>query len=317
MKKYFSLMNHHSSSQKRIKPSSTDNKADTIELLSKYYEQKINALQHQIDLLRNEFKQDISNIRQSNNNTNVNHNNNTSNANTFTNSLIKTKSKRNSNTLSSYFQIKDEDKKVMMKTHNQIFKVHTSTNTKHNKVNNGVVDFYNKKHNKDDSFKGTKQRHTKSSSYDNNNKRINVKRNNTYNKINSSKVTALIVLVNSSVVDYELKCKIVFLCKQTKQYIHSKQHLMNIAKDNVRVIKDKVKWNVQQIINAFPSKTAVFDVNFCSKDNEGCIHSLIGNDNVYSQFYDIVMKMCNSKQIEQKKSISKLIYIDIYIYNCI
>lgn len=344
MKKYFSFMNHHSTSHKRTKPSSTDNKTDTIEILTKYYEQKINSLQHQIDILRNEFKQDINNLRQNqnynNNNVNSGNTNNTANTNattnTFTNPIIKTKSKRNehnSNTVSSFFHIKDEDKKIMLKTHHQIYKVHTNTmnkynnnkitnnnNNNNNTGNTGIVDLYNKKHNVDDSFKGKKQRHTKSSSFDNNNnnsrnnKRINVNRNNTYNKNNINKIQAFIVLINSSVIDYELKCKIVFLCKQTKQYIHNKQHLINIAKDNIRLNKDKVINNVKEIINVFPSKTAIFDVNFCSKDNESCIYSLIGSDEVYSQFYDVVKKMCNNVNTnEQKQSISKL----IYIYNCI
>ena len=340
MKKYFSLMNRHSTSHKRTKPSSTDNKADTIEILTKYYEQKINSLQHQIDILRNEFKQDINNLRQNqnynnnngnsgNNNTNINNTNATTN--TFANPIIKTKSKRNehnSNTVSSFFHIKDEDKKIMLKTHHQIHKVHTNTIIKHNNNkftnnnNTGVVDFYNKKHNVEDSFKGKKQRHTKSSSFDNNNnsrnnKRINVNRNNTYNKNNINKIQALIVLINSSVSDYELKCKIVFLCKQTKQYIHSKQHLINIAKDNIRINKDIVINKVNEIINVFPSKTAVFDVNFCSKDNESCIYSLIDSDEVYSQFYDIVKKICNVNQNEQKQSISKLIYTYIIVYRTI
>ena len=313
MKKYFSLMNNHSHSHKRTKPSSTDNKIDTIEILTKYYDQKINSLQHQIDKLRNEFKQDINNLRLNQNNNNNNTNNNSSN--TFTNALIKTKSKRNehnSNILSSFFHIKDEDKKIMMKTHHQIFKVHTNTNIKHNKLNNNVGAVY--------SFKGTRQRHTKSSSYDHNNnsKRINVNRNNTYNKNNNNnKIHALIVLINSSVVEYELKCKMVFLCKQTKQHIYSKQHLMNIAKDNVKVNKDKVMNNVKEKVNAFPSKTAVLDVNFCSKDNESSIYSLIGSDEVYFQFYDVVNKMCNIKQSEQIRSISKLIYIYIIVYRTI
>ena len=347
MRKYFSLMNHHSISHKRTKPSSTDNKADTIEILTKYYEQKINSLQHQIDILRNEFKQDINNLRQNQNYNNTNNGNsgntnNTNNTNAttnpITNPIIKTKSKRNehnSNTVSSFFHIKDEDKKIMLKTHHQIYKVHTNTIIKHNnnKINNnnnnnnnntGIVDFYNKKHNVDDSFKGKKQRHTKSSSLDNNNnsrnnnnKRINVNRNNTYNKNNINKIQAFIVLINSSVIDYELKCKMVFLCKQTKQYIHNKQHLINISKDNIRINKNKLRDNVKEIIHMFPSKTAVLDVNFCSKDNESCIYSLIGSDEVYSQFYDIVKKMCNVNQNEQKQSISKLIYTYIIVYRTI
>lgn len=359
MRKYYSLINHHHPVHKRNKQGlansmgstySTENKFEskfyTIEILTKYYEQKLNSLQNQIEQLRFEFKQDINTLKQTNPH---NYNLNYSPSSKMFNKQRLRISEQNTRTLLSYCHIKNEDKKIMMKTHYPMPKLQNNNSKNSSENMSCLFDYYNQKQTRIYRHNITSEVHHSSNkkvfkkySSEHNyrhKKIIGEQSNHHYNKSsiifqnnniiqsqqiinnNDNKIRAIKILINSSVIEYKLKCKLVFLCSETKKYITNKLDLINITKGNVNSNKEKIKEMISKHVLTFPSKTAILHLQFMTKENENVIIKQLNNgDNneIYNQFYELIKKLINSKQTEKNKSLSKFIYVFFfYLYRTI
>jgi hypothetical protein len=126
-------------------------------------------------------------------------------------------------------------------------------------------------------------------------------------KINKNKMKALRILVHNGLLDYTSKLNIVFLCKYTKKFIKNKKQLLNITKINIKTSKVKIKDTINCKVSSFPTKTAILQLNFISKENENIIYDNLKNNcnEYYNQFHEILKRLLKTKQLSETINISK------------
>ena len=83
---------------------------------------------------------------------------------------------------------------------------------------------------------------------------------------------------------YNLKNKTRFF---QKKFIKNKKQLLNIKKINIKTSKAKIKDAIKCKVSSFPSKTAILQLNFISKENENIIYDNLKNNSneYYNQFH--------------------------------